>query len=70
MNILNGSAGMPMPSVVCCDFLKYVQVFGLSLMILGVALTVVSCVNYTVQAIKKLTAPEVELTTAADNDDE
>lgn len=57
-------------AVTSCDFLKYVQVFGLSLMILGVALTVVSCVNYTVQAIKKLTAPEVELTTAADNDDE
>lgn len=57
-------------AVTSCNFLKYIQVFGLSLMILGVALTVVSCVNYTVQAIKKLTAPEVELTTAADNDEE
>ena len=58
-------------AVTSCDFLKYVQVFGLSLMIIGVALTVVSCVNYTVQAIKKLTAePEVELTVASDEDGE
>ena len=57
-------------AVATCDFLKYVQVFGLSLMIIGVALTIVSCVNYTVQAIKKLTAQEVELTTADDKDDE
>ena len=57
-------------AVASCNFLKYVQVFGLSLMIIGVALTIVSCVNYTVQAIKKLTAQEVELTTADDKDDE
>ena len=53
-------------AVTTCDFLKYIQVFGLSLMIVGVALTVVSCVNYTVQAIKKLTAvpePEIEVNT-------
>jgi CDP-diacylglycerol--glycerol-3-phosphate 3-phosphatidyltransferase len=56
-------------AVATCDFLKYVQVFGLSLMIIGVALTVVSCVNYTVQAIKKLTAvpePEIEVNTEDD----
>ncbi len=52
------------------DFLRYVQVFGLSLMIIGVALTIVSCVNYTVQAIKKLTAPEVELAVSSDEDAE
>lgn len=57
-------------AVTSCNLLKYIQVFGLSLMIIGVALTVVSCVNYTVQAIKKLTAQEVELTTADDKDDE
>ena len=57
-------------AVTSCNFLKYIQVFGLSLMIIGVALTIVSCVNYTVQAIKKLTAQEVELTTADDKDDE
>lgn len=57
-------------AVTSSNFLKYIQVFGLSLMIIGVALTVVSCVNYTVQAIKKLTAQEVELTTADDKDDE
>ena len=44
-----------------CDFLMYVQVFGLSLMIIGVALTIVSCVNYTVSAIKQLTKEEVEI---------
>lgn len=57
--------------VATCDFLRYVRVFGLSLMIIGVALTVVSCVNYTVQAIKKLTAePEVELAVSSDEDAE
>ena len=53
-------------AVTTCDFLKYIQVFGISLMIVGVALTVASCVNYTVQAIKKLTAvpePEIEVNT-------
>ena len=39
----------------------YVQVFGLSLMIIGVVLTIVSCVNYTISAIKQLTKEEVEL---------
>ena len=42
------------------EFLRYVQVFGLSLMIIGVALAVVSCVNYTMNAIKKLNQQEVE----------
>ena len=57
--------------VATCDFLRYVRVFGLSLMIIGVALTVVSCVNYTIQAIKKLTAePAVELAVSSDEDAE
>ena len=56
--------------VASCDFLRYIKVFGLSLMIIGVALTIVSCVNYTVQAIKKLTAPEVELAVSSDEDAE
>ena len=56
--------------VATCDFLRYIKVFGLSLMIVGVALTIVSCVNYTVQAIKKLTAPEVELAVSSDEDAE
>lgn len=47
--------------VASCDFVSYVRIFGLSLMIIGVVLTIVSCVNYTVQAIKKLTAQEVQL---------
>lgn len=47
--------------VVSCDFLRYVQVFGISLMIIGVVLTIVSCVNYTLSAIKKLTKEEKEI---------
>ena len=47
--------------VVSCEFLRYVQVFGLSLMIIGVVLTIVSCVNYTISAIKSLTKQEVEI---------
>ena len=47
--------------VVSCDFLRYVQVFGLSLMIIGVVLTIVSCVNYTISAIKQLTKQNVEV---------
>ena len=46
--------------VVLCDFLRYVQIFGLSLMIIGVVLTIVSCVNYTISAIKQLTKEKVE----------
>lgn len=46
--------------VVSCDFLRYVQIFGLSLMIIGVVLTIVSCVNYTISAIKQLTKEKVE----------
>lgn len=45
--------------VCTCDFLRYVQVFGLSLMIVGVVLSVISCVNYTLKAIKSLTKEEV-----------
>ena len=47
--------------VVACDFLRYVHVFGLSLMIIGVVLTIVSCVNYTLSAIKSLTKEEIEI---------
>ena len=58
-------------AVTSCEFLRYIQIFGLSLMIIGVALTVVSCVNYTVQAIKKLTAEsKVELAVSSDEDGE
>lgn len=44
--------------VTTCDFLKYVQVFGVSLMVVGVALAIVSCVNYTLSAVKQLTKTE------------
>ncbi len=52
------------------DFLRYVQVFGLSLMIIGVVLSVVSCVNYTVSAIKQLSKPSIELQEAEEEVDE
>lgn len=52
-----------------CDFLRYVQVFGLSLMIIGVVLSVVSCVNYTLSAIKQLSKQENEIEKAEEIDD-
>ena len=50
--------------VASCEFLNYVRIFGLSLMIIGVVLTIVSCVNYTISAIKQLTAQNVEVVAA------
>ena len=47
--------------VVTCEFLNYVRIFGLSLMIIGVVLTIVSCVNYTISAIKQLTKEEIDV---------
>ena len=55
--------------VVSCEFIKYVQIFGLSLLIIGVVLTIISCVNYTVQAIKKMTVSE-EIKIAAQETEE
>lgn len=52
-----------------CDFLRYVQVFGLSLMIIGVVLSVVSCVNYTLSAIKQLSKQENDIEKAEEIDD-
>ena len=49
------------------ELLKYVQVFGLSLMIIGVALAVVSFVNYTMNSIKNLNKQDV---TQSTDDDE
>lgn len=37
-------------------FVEYVRVFGLAIMIVGVVLSIVSCVNYSVKAVKVLTA--------------
>ncbi len=37
-------------------FVEYVRVFGLAIMVVGVVLSIVSCVNYSVKAIKVLTA--------------
>ena len=43
-------------SVVCtCEGIEYVKYAGLALMIVGVALSVMSCVNYSVKAVKGLT---------------
>lgn len=42
-------------------FVEYVQYVGLAIMIVGVVLSIVSCVNYTVKAIKVLSAqPETK----------
>lgn len=46
--------------VACCEFLKYVRIFGLSLMIIGVVLSVVSCINYSINAIKQLSNQETK----------
>ncbi len=45
---------------VTANFVEYVLYFGLALMIVGVVLSVVSCVNYTVKAIKVLSADSKE----------
>ena len=41
-------------------FVEYVRVFGLAIMVVGVVLSIVSCVNYSVKAIKVLTAETEE----------
>ena len=43
---------------VSSNFVEYVRYFGLALMIVGVVLSIVSCVNYTVKAIKVLSASD------------
>lgn len=45
---------------VSSNFVEYVRYFGLALMVVGVVLSVVSCVNYTVKAIKVLSANSKE----------
>lgn len=45
---------------VCCSkFVSYVRYFGLAIMIVGVVLSVVSCVNYSVKAVKALSQMEI-----------
>ncbi len=44
-----------------CEFVEYVKWAGLALMIVGVALSVLSCVNYSVKAVKALTATEKDI---------
>ena len=41
-------------------FVEYVRVLGLAIMVVGVVLSIVSCVNYSVKAIKVLTAETEE----------
>ena len=49
-------------TVTCsCEFVDYVKWAGLALMIVGVALSVMSCVNYSVKAVKALTVNEKEV---------
>ena len=44
--------------VASCNFVNYVKYFGLAIMIVGVVLSVISCVNYSVKAVKVLTKKE------------
>lgn len=48
--------------VVCHDtkFVEFVRLFGLAILVVGVVLSIVSCVNYTVKAIKVLSAKPEE----------
>ena len=48
--------------VVCYDtkFVEFVRLFGLAILVVGVVLSIVSCVNYTVKAIKVLSAKPEE----------
>ena len=41
--------------VATCEFVNYVKYFGLAIMIVGVVLSIISCVNYSVKAVKVLT---------------
>ena len=44
--------------VATCEFVDYVKYFGLAIMIVGVVLSIISCVNYSVKAVKVLTKKE------------
>jgi CDP-diacylglycerol--glycerol-3-phosphate 3-phosphatidyltransferase len=59
-------------SAVGAEWVEYVRYAGLSLMIIGVGLTVISCVNYTTKAIKKLSESEEKVLeeSPVDEDDE
>ena len=43
-----------------CKFVEYVRLFGLAIIIVGVVLSIVSCVNYSVKAVKGLAEKEKE----------
>ena len=47
---------------ICHDtkFVEFVRLFGLAILVVGVVLSIVSCVNYTVKAIKVLSAKPEE----------
>ena len=42
------------------NFVDYIRYFGISVMIVGVILSVVSCINYSVNAVKTLSAMQAE----------
>ena len=52
------------------DFCEIVLYLGLAIMIVGVVLSVISCVNYSVKAVKALTKPEEKDEEVASEDDE
>ena len=52
------------------NFVEYVRLFGLAILVVGVVLSIVSCVNYTVKAINVLSAkPEEKTEETAENND-
>ncbi len=52
------------------DFGEIVRYLGLAIMIVGVVLCVISCVNYSVKAVKALTTPALETDSPRDEDEE
>ena len=44
--------------VATCEFVDYTKYFGLAIMIVGVVLSIISCVNYSVKAVKVLNKKE------------
>ena len=57
-------------SSVSTNFSEIVLYLGLAIMIVGVVLSVISCVNYSVKAVKALSKPEEKDEEVAEDDDE
>lgn len=57
-------------TAVSTNFSEIVRYLGLAIMIVGVVLSVISCVNYSVKAVKALTKPEETEEAVAEEDDD